>query len=96
MDGPIKSVVTGLLLILAVSLSVVFTQWGNNLENEPILTIASGSDQVLASSENNGLGIYSGSSGPWISTFLGLLVPLGCLGLMTYILVRKPLKTSGS
>ena len=87
-----------LLLCLAAGLNLGFTEWGTDLEGSPILTIQLDPEYPPTASTAHGFGLYSPvslGSTPWISMCFGLMAPLICFGVMTYILVRMNPKETG-
>ena len=88
-----------LLFFLAIGLNLFLTKWGTDLEGVALLTIRLDAGNPLAGSGTPGFGCYSAHSPgdtAWISMCFGLFVPLICIGLISYILVRMDSRAAGS
>ena len=89
-DQP-KIICLFVLLVLAIGSNLLFTTWGSNLDGTPVLTIRLGTEPPSTTAKAHGFGLYSPVSieeAPWMSMSLGLLLPLACIGMIVYILVR--------
>ncbi|MDG2093794.1 MAG: hypothetical protein P8J89_00790 [Phycisphaerales bacterium] len=91
MPGSAKIICLFILLVLAIGSNLLFTKWGSDLEGSPVLTIRLGTETPSITAKTRGFGLYSPDSlqeAPWMSMSLGLLLPLACIGMIVYILVR--------
>ena len=96
MPGSAKIICLFLLLAVAIGSNLLFTKWGSDLEGAPVLTIRLGTEHPSAA-RVHGFGLYSPVSleeAPWMSMSLGLLLPLACIGMIVYILVRLDSKAT--
>ena len=86
-----KACLIVIVLIAAIVLNLVFTQWGTMSPETALLSFRTGWDMGFGFEGADQVGIFTAPSlieTPWLSLALGVILPMLLLGLAMYILVR--------